>query len=245
MSKPDKLTKKLIIIGILLAAAVIIAAKLLKLDQKTMLTAIIFVWAVIMVVRMYIINGRNKEYSGMLEQLDKILTDDNDPEKYIRKCNDYILKVDDEAFKEMLKLNSATGYSCMCKYDEAIDVLKSVDLSLLNPGHKIVAMNNLAQYSYLIGDADAGNKYVNDNFDNMRRYVGNKNFAATFMITFAFYYYYKGNKNKADEFCEKVIEFIKNSGSESEGDMYILKKLEELSEKIKLMPDPEELYGKD
>ena len=57
--------------------------------------------------------------------------------------------------------------------------------------------------------------------------------------------YVKGNKNKAQKYTENVIEFINNSGSTSEGDTAILGKMNELLEKIKEMPDPEELYGED
>ena len=201
------------------------------------------VWAILMVVSMYIINGRNKEYAQMLEHLNKILAEDNDPEKYIKKCNDYMEKVDDSAFKEMLKVNSAVGYSVMGKYAEAIEVIKSADLSKLNPIHRAVAINNIAQFSYFLGrDAD-GTKYVEDNFQVMQKYLSNKNFAATFMTTFSFYYYLRGNKSKAEKYTENVIGFIKNSGSSSEGDMVILQKMSDLLEKIKAMPDPEEIYG--
>ena len=242
MAKMDKLTKKLLLFGVLGAAAVIVVSLIVGLEAKSMFSGIVVVWAILMVVRMYIINGRNKEYAQMLEHLNKILAEDNDPEKYIKKCNDYMEKVDDSAFKEMLKVNSAVGYSVMGKYAEAIEVIKSADLSKLNPSHRAVAINN-AQFSYFLGrDAD-GTKYVEDNFQVMQKYLSNKNFAATFMTTFSFYYYLRGNKSKAEKYTENVIGFIKNSGSSSEGDMVILQKMSDLLEKIKAMPDPEEIYG--
>ena len=194
MAKMDKLTKKLLLFGVLGAAAVIVVSLIAGLEAKSMFSGIVVVWAILMVVRMYIINGRNKEYAQMLEHLNKILAEDNDPEKYIKKCNDYMEKVDDSAFKEMLKVNSAVGYSVMGKYAEAIEVIKSADLSKLNPSHRAVAINNIAQFSYFLGrDAD-GTKYVEDNFQVMQKYLSNKNFAATFMTTFSFYYYLRGNK---------------------------------------------------
>lgn len=243
MAKMDKLTKKLLLFGVLGAAAVIVVSLIAGLEAKSMFSGIVVVWAILMVVRMYIINGRNKEYAQMLEHLNKILAEDNDPEKYIKKCNDYMEKVDDSAFKEMLKVNSAIGYSVMGKYAEAIEVIKSADLSKLNPSHRAVAINNIAQFSYFLGrDAD-GTKYVEDNFQVMQKYLSNKNFAATFMTTFSFYYYLRGNKSKAEKYTENVIGFIKNSGSSSEGDMVILQKMSDLLEKIKAMPDPEEIYG--
>ena len=245
MAKMDKLTKKLLLFGVLGAAAVIVVSLIAGLEAKSMFSGIVVVWAILMVVRMYIINGRNKEYAQMLEHLNKILAEDNDPEKYIKKCNDYIEKVDDSAFKEMLKVNSAVGYSVMGKYAEAIEVIKSADLSKLNPSHRAVAINNIAQFSYFLGrDAD-GTKYVEDNFQVMQKYLSNKNFAATFMTTFSFYYYLRGNKSKAEKYTENVIGFIKNSGSSSEGDMVILQKMSDLLEKIKAMPDPEEIYDDD
>ncbi len=243
MSKTDRLTKKLLLIGGIGAVAVIVVSLIAGFEARTMFSGIIVVWAVLMVVRMYILNGRNKEYSQMLKHLNKILADDNDPEKYIKKCNDYSEKVEDEGFKAMLKVNSALGYSCMGKYSEAIDVIKSADLSKLNPSHKAVAINNLAQFSYFLGRDEEGTKYVEDNFQTMQKYLSNKNFAATFMTTFSFYYYLRGNKQKARKYTENVIEFIKNSGSSSEGDMVILQKMNDLLEKIKSMPDPEEIYG--
>ena len=243
MAKMDKLTKKLLLFGVLGAAAVIVVSLIAGLEAKSMFSGIVVVWAILMVVRMYIINGRNKEYAQMLEHLNKILAEDNDPEKYIKKCNDYMEKVDDSAFKEMLKVNSAVGYSVMGKYAEAIEVIKSADLSKLNPSHRAVAINNIAQFSYFLGrDAD-GTKYVEDNFQVMQKYLSNKNFVATFMTTFSFYYYLRGNKSKAEKYTENVIGFIKNSGSSSEGDMVILQKMSDLLEKIKAMPDPEEIYG--
>ena len=243
MAKMDKLTKKLLLFGVLGAAAVIVVSLIAGLEAKSMFSGIVVVWAILMVVRMYIINGRNKEYAQMLEHLNKILAEDNDPEKYIKKCNDYMEKGDDSAFKEMLKVNSAVGYSVMGKYAEAIEVIKSADLSKLNPSHRAVAINNIAQFSYFLGrDAD-GTKYVEDNFQVMQKYLSNKNFAATFMTTFSFYYYLRGNKSKAEKYTENVIGFIKNSGSSSEGDMVILQKMSDLLEKIKAMPDPEEIYG--
>ena len=245
MAKTDKLTKKLLLFGVLGAAAVIVVSLIVGLEAKSMFSGIVVVWAILMVVRMYIINGRNKEYAQMLEHLNKILAEDNDPEKYIKKCNDYIEKVDDSAFKEMLKVNSAVGYSVMGKYAEAIEVIKSADLSKLNPSHRAVAINNIAQFSYFLGrDAD-GTKYVEDNFQVMQKYLSNKNFTATFMTTFSFYYYLRGNKSKAEKYTENVIGFIKNSGSSSEGDMVILQKMSDLLEKIKAMPDPEEIYDDD
>ena len=176
MAKMDKLTKKLLLFGVLGAAAVIVVSLIAGLEAKSMFSGIVVVWAILMVVRMYIINGRNKEYAQMLEHLNKILAEDNDPEKYIKKCNDYMEKVDDSAFKEMLKVNSAVGYSVMGKYAEAIEVIKSADLSKLNPSHRAVAINNIAQFSYFLGrDAD-GTKYVEDNFQVMQKYLSNKNF---------------------------------------------------------------------
>lgn len=245
MAKTDKLTKKLLLFGVLGAAAVIVVSLIVGLEAKSMFSGIVVVWAILMVVRMYIINGRNKEYAQMLEHLNKILAEDNDPEKYIKKCNDYIEKVDDSAFKEMLKVNSAVGYSVMGKYEEAIEVIKSADLSKLNPSHRAVAINNLAQFSYFLGIDEDGTKYVEDNFQVMQKYLSNKNFAATFMTTFSFYYYLRGNKSKAEKYTENVIGFIKNSGSSSEGDIVILQKMSDLLEKIKAMPDPEKIYGDD
>ena len=92
MAKTDKLTKKLLLFGVLGAAAVIVVSLIVGLEAKSMFSGIVVVWAILMVVRMYIINGRNKEYAQMLEHLNKILAEDNDPEKYIKKCNDYIEK---------------------------------------------------------------------------------------------------------------------------------------------------------
>lgn len=240
--KTDKITKKITLIGVVLVLIVIAASVLFKFDIKTTYSAIIVIWAVLVVVRMYIINGRNKEYAHMLDHLNKILTEDNDPEKYVKKCGDYAARVEDESFKEMLKVNSAVGYSCMGRYEEALDVLRSADLARLNPSHKAVAINNIAQFSYFLGKDEEATKCVEDNFQMMQKYLANKNFAASFMTTFSFYYYHKGNKNKAERFTENVIEFIKNSGSTSEGDASILSKMEELLAKIKEMPDPEESY---
>ena len=107
--KADKITRKITIIGVVLAIIVILASLAFKLNIKTTYSAIIVIWAVLIVVRMYIINGRNKEYTNMLDHLNKILTEDNDPEKYVKKCNDYAQKVEDESFREMLKVNSAAS----------------------------------------------------------------------------------------------------------------------------------------
>ena len=79
----------------------------------------------------------------------------------------------------------------------------------------------------------------------MQKYLANKSLAAAFMTTFCFYYYVKGNKNKAERYTENVIEFIKNSGSTSEGDAAVLSKMNELLEKIKALPDPEDMYDED
>ena len=240
--KTDKLTRKLLVIGILAAVVMIVIAMALKLESKTVYSVLVVIWAVLIVIRMYIVNGRNKEYAQMLKHLDKILTEDNDPEKYIKKCGDYAERVEDEAFKEMLRVNSAVGYSCMGKYEEALDVLKSADLQRLNPGHRALALNNMAQFCYFLGRDEEGTKYVEDNFQTFQRYLANKNLAAAFMTTFCFYYYIRGNKVKAQRYTETVIEFINNSGSTSESDKNVLRKMEELLEKIKEMPDPEELY---
>lgn len=243
--KGTKLTKKMIIIGIIVAVIYLVAASFLRLPQKAVLSGIVVIWAAIMVIRMYIVNANNKEHAKMLDHLNKILTEDNDPEKYIQKCNDYIEKIDDEVFKSMLKLNSATGYSCIGKYEEAINTIKEVDFDYLNPSHKAVAINNLAQYSYFLGRNEEATKYVDDNFDTMQRFLNTKSFSASFMTTFAFYYYFKGNKNKANKYTNNILEFIKNSGSTSEGDMMVVKKMNELLEKIEAMPNPEDLYGDD
>ena len=240
--KTDKLTRKLLVIGILAAVVMIVIAMALKLESKTVYSVLVVIWAVLIVIRMYIVNGRNKEYAQMLKHLDKILTEDNDPEKYIKKCWDYAERVEDEAFKEMLRVNSAVGYSCMGKYEEALDVLKSADLQRLNPGHRALALNNMAQFCYFLGRDEEGTKYVEDNFQTFQSYLAHNNLAAAFMTTFCFYYYIRGNKVKAQRYTEKVIEFINNSGSTSESDKNVLRKMEELLEKIKEMPDPEELY---
>ncbi len=240
--KADKITKKITLIGVILAVIVIAASLVFKFDMKVTYSAIVVIWAVLIVIRMYIINGRNKEYTNMLDHLNKILTEDNDPEKYVKKCNDYANKVEDESFKEMLRVNSAVGYSCMGRYEEALEVLKSADLARLNPSHRALAINNLAQFSYFLGKYDEGTKYVDDNFQMMQKYLASKSLAAAFMTTFCFYYYVKGNKNKAERYTENVIEFIKNSGSTSEGDTAVLGKMNELLEKIKAMPDPEDMY---
>ncbi len=235
-----KITKKLTIIGVALAIVVIIVSSIMKLSPQTMLSGIVVIWAVLIVVRMYIVNGKNKEHAKMLEHLNKILTEDNDPEKYVQKCKDYSERDDDESFKAMLMLNSAVGYSCMCEYDKAVDVIKSVDLSVVNTSHRAVALNNLAQYLYLSDRNDEATKYVEENLQTLRKYISVKSFTASFSATFSFYYYFKGNKKKAEKYTEEVIEFINKSGSSSEGDMYLKKKLTELLEKIKEMPDPDE-----
>ena len=77
--KADKITRKITIIGVVLAIIVILASLAFKLNIKTTYSAIIVIWAVLIVVRMYIINGRNKEYTNMLDHLNKILTEDNYP----------------------------------------------------------------------------------------------------------------------------------------------------------------------
>lgn len=233
----DKITKKITLIGLAAAVVAMIAAVALKMNRQSLISVIAVIWALLVVVRMYLINGKNKEYSQMLDHLSKILTEENDPERYIEMCNNYINKVDDDKFKAMLKINSAAGYATQGKYDEAAGVLKSVDISCLAESHRAILYNNLAQYAFLTGKDDEGKMYVNDNSQLLLKYLNNKNVSATFMITFAFYYYYKGNKQLSEQYAKSIINLIEKSGSTSDNDVKVLEKLNELLIKINELPD--------
>lgn len=237
MAKMDKITKKILIIGLVAAIAAFIAAVALKMNRQSLISVIAVIWAVLMVIRMYLINGKNKEYAQMLDHLNKILTEENNPERYIEMCNNYINKVDDDKFKAMLKINSAAGYATQSRYDEAAEVLKSVDISSLAESHRAILYNNLAQYAFLTGKDDEGRKYVEDNRPLLLKYLKNKNMAATFMITFAFDFYYKGNKQFSEQYAKNIIELIEKSGSTSANDVRVLEKLRELLLKIEELPD--------
>ena len=146
----DKLNKTLIMIGIVSAVVVIIIAKIFQMKPQSLISVIAVIWAALVVARMFIVNSKNKEYSKMLEHLNRILGEENDPERYIEMCNNYINRVDDESFKAMLMTNLAAGYATMCRYDEASEALKKVDVSKLAESHKAILYNNLAQYAFLL-----------------------------------------------------------------------------------------------
>jgi len=244
MAKMDKVSKRIMIIGCAVAILAIIAAAVFKIKQQSLISVIAVIWALLVVIRMYLINGKNKEYSQMLDHLSKILTEENDPERYIEMCNNYINKVDDEKFKTMLKVNSAAGYASLGKYDEAASVLKNIDISYLAESHKAILYNNLAQYAFLTGKDEEGLKYVDDNRQLLFKYLKNKNMAATFMITFAFDYYYKENKSIAKKFAQNIIDLIEKSGSTTKNDITVLAKLQELLIKIEELPDDDD-YNED
>lgn len=239
MAKMDKVSRKLMIIGCVAAIIAIILAVVLKMNQQSLISVIAVIWALLVVIRMYLINGKNKEYGQMLEHLSKILTEENNPERYIEMCNNYINKVDDEKFKAMLKVNSAAGFATLGRYEEAEEVLLDVDVSELAESHKAILYNNLAQYSFLTGRDDEGRKYVDDNRQLLLRFLRNKNMTATFMITFAFDYYFKENKTMAKKYAQNIISLIENSSSTTPNDMTVLTKLNELLVKIEELPDDE------
>lgn len=237
MAKMDKISKRLMIIGCAAAILAIIAAAVLKIKQQSLISVIAVIWAILVVIRMYLINGKNKDYSQMLDHLSKILTEENNPERYIEMCNSYINKVDDDKFKAMLKVNSAAGYATLGRYEEAEEVLLDVDVSALAESHKAILYNDLAQYAFLTGRDEEGRKYVDDNRQLMLKYLRNKNMQAVFMITFAFDYYYKGNKSFAKQYSQNIIDLIEKSGSTTANDMTILDKLKDLLVKIEELSD--------
>ena len=112
----DKLNKTLIMIGIVSAVVVIIIAKIFQMKPQSLISVIAVIWAALVVARMFIVNSKNKEYSKMLEHLNRILGEENDPERYIEMCNNYINRVDDESFKAMLMTNLAAGYADMMRH---------------------------------------------------------------------------------------------------------------------------------
>ncbi len=237
MAKMDKVSRNLMIIGCAAAVVAIIAASQLGISQKNLISVIAVIWALLVVIRMYLINGKNKEYGKMLEHLSKILTEENNPERYIEMCNNYINKVNDDKFKAMLKVNSAAGYASLGRYDEAAEVLKAVDVSYLAESHKAILYNNLAQYAFLTGRDEEGLKYVNDNRQLLLKYLRNKNVAATFMITFAYDYYYHENKQIAKKYAQNIIDLIKKSCSTTPNDITVLAKLKELLARIEELPE--------
>lgn len=240
MAKMDKVSKRLMIVGCAAAVIVIIAAKKFEISQQNLISVIAIIWAILIVIRMYLINGKNKEYSKMLEHLSKILTEENNPERYIEMCNTYIDKVDDDRFKSMLKVNSAAGYATLAKYDDAAEVLKKVDVSYLAESHKAILYNNLAQYAFLTGRDEEGLNYVADHRQLLLKFLRNKNMAATFMITFAYDYYYKENKELAKKYADNIIELIEKSSSSTPNDLTVLAKLQELLVKIEELPDEDD-----
>ena len=112
----DKLNKTLIMIGIVSAVVVIIIAKIFQMKPQSLISVIAVIWAALVVARMFIVNSKNKEYSKMLEHLNRILGEENDPERYIEMCNNYINRVDDESFKAVLRENNIniSGVSDYC-----------------------------------------------------------------------------------------------------------------------------------
>lgn len=235
----DKLNKTLIMIGIVSAVVVIIIAKIFQMKPQSLISVIAVIWAALVVARMFIVNSKNKEYSKMLEHLNRILGEENDPERYIEMCNNYINRVDDESFKAMLMTNLAAGYATMCRYDEASEALKKVDVSKLAESHKAILYNNLAQYAFLTGKIDEARKYVADNKPLLFKYFRTKNMSTPFIVTFAFEYYYQGNKESSMACANKILNYIKKAQTLSANDKCIVEKLEELKKKIADLPDEE------
>ena len=235
MKTADKLTKTIMMIGIILLIITAYFGHASGFEMKFIISVVVVEWAILIFIRMYLVNRKTQKYTKMIENLNKILSEDNDIDEYIKKCDEYYNQTEDENFKEMLMINKSVGYSCACRYEEAIDTLKSVNTSALSEAQRAVVINNIAQFNFFIDREDEAMSVISDNWELLQKGLKDKSFMAVFNVTFSYYYCFKGDKQRAEQLCDEVISAIERSQSSTAGDLFIREKLEQLREKIEMM----------
>lgn len=127
----------------------------------------------------------------------KSLTQELDPDKYLEAINKKISKCKKEKNKEMLKVNKTAGLIEKGNFEEAIELLKTIDINNLSLPFKVAYEINMIAALYSSDKIKEANELYKEkeNFFN-ELILKHKQFTYPVMHLKVSYNYYTGNYNE-------------------------------------------------
>ncbi|MBE7025546.1 MAG: hypothetical protein E7408_05775 [Ruminococcaceae bacterium] len=136
-----------LVIGLPLCFAVGISVVLLliRLDGTLRTLAILFLFAVAITTLIFV-GVRNSRNNKLVGRLLDILYKEVHPDRFIEESLAALKKTRNRALKNTLSLNLAVGYAAAGKFDEAIDVMKSIPIGSADKVSKAMFYCNAAAF---------------------------------------------------------------------------------------------------
>lgn len=157
-------------------------------------------FAVILLLTINEVIQFNKKYTNTLP----ILEEDKDPEHFILEIEKIIEKTDIKSFRNLLNMSLAAGYCENGDYNEAYQVLTSVDLKKLTDINKAIYYINMFAITYNLGEEEKAIMFLKDNRDLLLQYENHPKIRDFIAINMGYRYLAEKDIDKAKFYLDKA-----------------------------------------
>lgn len=157
------------------------------------------IFVFIICIGLYFIKDRH------FSKTDSLLMDMVDPEQYIIKLEKEIKINTNEKFIKMLNVNISTGLFLRGKFDEAINLLKTIDIGYLNKDFKRVYYNNYILCLLQLERLDEAKEFKETKMEILQEKSRNDRVNISVQRVLAIYDFYF-NENTTQ--CKKTFEYL-------------------------------------
>ncbi len=191
--------KKILFWCILIAGAVVLGiCKTTQGWDNTFARNVIAAWVILGAVFYFGMNTIPFLRVGKkLDKLTYLLTEQLDPDSYIREVNALFEHIGSEQLQQIKLINLSAAYCDKRDYKKSKELLDQVKLAKLSLANRAIYWANLALTSFYLGEGDKACEIMDKQQQAFQTQMDYKRMEPTFAILTVFYQLYKGNKQEA------------------------------------------------
>lgn len=167
-----------------------------------------FVFIVLAAYFIYSIS-RRKKLEKQVELFNKLLYEEQNPQKYIDEVDKLLLKFQSENEKNINFIQKTTGLLYAGKFEEAVGILND-NVKKIPPHWQVVYYHNMLLSLYFKGDRDKANEILKDAKSTIDLYYKKDYNKVTIELIYAISDFYNNRIPECKEFFSLLPEISKN-----------------------------------
>ena len=153
--------------------------------------------------------SRRKKLDKQVELFNKLLYEEQNPEKYIAEVDKLLLKFQPENEKNINFIQKTTGLLYAGRFEEAVSILNE-NVKKIPPHWQVVYYHNMLLSLYFNGDTDKANEILRDVKSTIDIYYKKDYNKVTVELIYAISDYYNNRISECKEFFSLLPEITKN-----------------------------------
>ena len=194
----------IVILGITLGILLVVIQNVFHIPQATLFRYYLIGAAVVLAAVIAINMSWQLRFQKKLLRLNRVLTDDHDPDRFIAENEDLMEKVKHPFHQSLLMINIAVGYSDKKDFKKAKKILLEIPEGGLRGINRIIYYNNLAYFHFHLGETKKAIRILEEHREEFDRLLNNQQLGKHIIINRVYQAIAEGDKNRAEQLLESL-----------------------------------------